>query len=153
MSNKKTALTDVALRKLKATGERIEITDTNTTGLRARASATGEITFILKTRDAASSLKTITLGRFPEMSLKEAREAATQCRLDLKAGKDINGEKRAVRAAGKASSDAPTLKDLLLEYEARFSPTKKSWQPRGPRSTSGAARMVIERVYAKTFNG
>lgn len=106
------------------------------------------MSFILKARDAASKLRTITLGRFPDMSLKEAREAATRSRLDLKAGKDINAEKKAARVAVQGGGDEPPLADLAVEYEARFAPSKKSWQQRGPRSTRSGARQVIERVYA-----
>ncbi|OWY08739.1 hypothetical protein B6V74_13035 [Thioclava sp. F42-5] len=147
MSAKKVALTDVALRKMKATGKRYEVTDISATGLRARVASTGEITFILKARDAASKLRTVTLGQFPQMTLKEAREAATRARLDLKSGKDINAEKRARRVANDFVDNVPTLRELLLEYEARFAPSKKTWQPRGPRSSTSGARKVIERVY------
>lgn len=148
MPAKKAALTDVALRKLKPTGERYERSDAGTPGLRVRVSAEGAITFILKARNAASKLETITLGHFPEMSLKEAREESIKKRLELKSGKDINGEKRAARTAGTHTTNAPTLSELVIEYETRFAPSKKSWQPRGPRSTRSGARQVIERVYS-----
>lgn len=152
MTDKKTALTDVALRKLKPSGKRYELSDTVSPGLRARVSADGAISFILKARDHASRVQTITIGRFPGMSLKEAREESTKRRLELKAGKDINGEKRAARVVVADTNDAPTLSDLLNEYEQRFAPSKKSWQPRGPRSPRSSARQVIDRVYAKLLD-
>jgi hypothetical protein len=76
LSQKKIALSDATLRKIKPTGERHEITDGYIAGLRTRISADGKITFILKAKNSANQLKTITLGTYPEMSLKEAREQA-----------------------------------------------------------------------------
>ena len=64
MLEKRATITDVALRKLKPNGSRYEITDSIAVGLRIRVSAEGRITFILKARDAASKLQTVTLGQF-----------------------------------------------------------------------------------------
>lgn len=141
-------LSDAALRRLKATGTRHEITDHVVVGLRARISSEGRVTFILKARDAANRLQTVTLGAYPEVSLKDARERATRARLDLKAGKDINAEKRQKRVEAAHRSASLTLRELVAEYEARFATTKKIWAPRGPRSTLSGARGAIERVFA-----
>jgi hypothetical protein len=54
VSEKKSALSDAALRKLKPTGERYEVTDSVAIGLRARVSAEGKVAFILKSRNAAN---------------------------------------------------------------------------------------------------
>lgn len=148
MSEKKSGLSDVVLRKLKPTGERYEITDTVAVGLRARVSADGRTTFILKARNPANKLQTITLGSYPEMSLKEAREEASKARLDLKAGRDINEEKRQVRRSAAVKGQEVSLRDLVGEFETRFAPMKKTWKPRGPRSSRSGARQAIERVYA-----
>jgi integrase len=148
LSVKKAGLSDVALRKLKPTGQRYEITDNIAVGLRARVSADGRTTFILKARNAANKLQTITLGSYPNMSLKEAREKANQARLDLKAGRDINEEKREVRRSATVSGQEVSLRDLVGEFETRFAPTKKTWRPRGPRSSRSGARQAIDRVYA-----
>jgi integrase len=148
LSQKKIALSDATLRKIKPTGERHEITDGYIAGLRARISADGKITFILKAKNSANQLKTITLGTYPEMSLKEAREQASRSRLDLKAGKDINLEKLRVRQVAAHPSSSVTLRELVSEFEKRFAPSKKIWQPRGPRTTRSGASQAIERVYA-----
>ncbi|TMV91255.1 hypothetical protein FGG78_11205 [Thioclava sp. BHET1] len=68
--------------------------------------------------------------------------------MDLTSGKGINAEKRTRRITETEASNIATLGALVLEYETRFTPSKKIWQPRGPRSSAGAARMVIERVYS-----
>lgn len=147
MSEKKSTLSDAALRKLKPTGQRYEITDGVASGLRARVSTDGEVTFILKSRNAASQLKTITIGKYPDISLKEAREQATRSRLQLKAGRDVNKEKQLARDAVARPTNGVLLRDLVDEFEQRFSPSKKIWQPRGPRSSRSGARQAIERVY------
>lgn len=152
MSEKKFALSDAALRKLKPTGERYEVTDSVAIGLRARVSAEGKVTFILKSRDAANKLRTITIGAYPEMSLKEAREEASRSRLQLKAGKDINEEKRRVRQAAAQPTTGIALRELIGEFETRFASAKKIWQPRGPRSERSGARQVIERVFAQLLD-
>ncbi len=148
MSEKRAAINDVALRKLKPSGTRYEITDSIAVGLRIRVSAEGRISFILKARDAGSKLQTITLGQFPDISLKEAREQANEKRLALKAGRDINDEKRALRTAAiEDAITAPNLSELISEFELQFARNTKVWQPRGPRSKRSSARQVIERVY------
>jgi integrase len=148
MAEIRAPLTDAALRKLIPNGNRYEITDSIAVGLRVRVSAEGRISFILKARNAASKLQTLTLGQFPDISLKAAREQANEQRLALKAGRDINGEKRNARAvAAERAITAPTLSDLIGEFERRFSPNRRVWQPRGTRSTRSGARQVIERVY------
>ena len=152
MSEKKSALSDAALRKLKPTGKRYEVTDSVAIGLRARVSAEGKVAFILKSRNAANKLKTITIGAYPEMSLKEAREEASRSRLQLKAGKDVNEEKRLVRQAAAQPTTGISLRELIGEFEARFASAKKIWQPRGPRSDRSGARQVIERVFAKLLD-
>ena len=109
----KTTLTDAYLRKLKPTGKRVEISDAATTGLRVRVSPTGEISFVLKARGGpAAAPITVTLGRYPDLSLKEARAEATQKRLDLKA--DRAARVLAVRAAHvEAGCAAPDMLDPL----------------------------------------
>lgn len=147
LPEKKSALSDVVLRKLKPNGERYEISDSVAVGLRARISADGRITFILKSRNAANKLQTITLGAYPDISLKDAREKASQARLDLKAGKDINAEKRQARRLVTVKEQELSLGSLVKEFEERFAPSKQIWAPRGPRSSRSGARQVIERVY------
>lgn len=142
------ALTDAYLRKLKPTGKRTELTDTVVAGLRARISATGQITFILKCRNAASQLISVTIGRYPEISLKEARERGMRERAALKDGRDINAEKKALRKTDSIQSNTPSLRELLREFEQKFGQTIKVWSPAGPRTERTQAGRVIEGVFA-----
>lgn len=152
MTEKKPVLSDVALRQLKPTGKRYEISDVVAVGLRARISSEGRATFILKTRDAANILKTVTLGAYPTMSLKEARETANRARLDLKSGKDINQDKKRLRRDATHPATIVTLRALIGEFEVRFSASKKVWASRGPRTIRSGARQAIERVYERLLD-
>ncbi|MCW1918024.1 integrase family protein [Rhodobacter sp. KR11] len=148
MTEKKLTLNDLTLRKLKPTGERFFIADDSVQGLRARVSAQGEAVFVFSGRGADSRSVTVTLGRYPDLSLKAAREEALRQRLALKSGVDVNAKKRQLRETAKATAEVVTLEALVIEYEQKFAPSKKTWQPRGPKSTKGEARMAIERVFA-----
>jgi integrase len=143
----KIALTDAYLRKLKPTGKAVTYSDSTTTGLRARISAQGKISFALQARDHIGKLQTVTLGRYPDMSLKEARADANQKRLQLKAGVDINAEKRSMRSASHESTNDPTLRGLLREYEHKFGATKRVWAPAGPKTERTQAGRVVELVF------
>ncbi len=144
----KIAITDAFLRKFKPTGERLEFTDASTTGLRVRVSPTGSISFLTKARGGADGKpRTVTLGHYPALSLREARELATRRRLELRAGGDPTAEKRAKRKAAASAASAPTMQELLREFEQAFGATKKVWAPAGPRTTRTQAGRVIERVF------
>ena len=148
MTKKITALSDAALRTLKPAGSRYEVTDKIVAGLVARISSSGITTFVLRARDAAGTMKTITLGSYPEMPLKAAREEASRAKLELKSGRNLNAEKKLLRNAALIEQDKTTLRTIILEYEKRFSTSRVSWRPRGPKTERSGARQVIERVYA-----
>lgn len=149
----KVTLTDALLRKLKPTGKRFEISDVAAVGLRARVSPTGEISFVLKARGGpAATPITVTLGRYPDLSLKEAREGATRQRLELRSGRDLNAERRAKRDEARVTSSAPSLRELLREFERAFGTTKKVWGPAGPRTQRTLAGRVIESVFAELLD-
>ena len=145
MKNEVPTLTDAYLRKLKGNGVRFEVTDKTSIGLRARISAEGEVTFALKARDASSKLQTVTLGNYPEMTLKAARDEAARVRLELKRGADPNAAKRALR---EAKLPKPTLGALIEEFEQFRAGTRSVWTVSGPKSQRSEARRCIERVFA-----
>lgn len=139
------------LRNLKPRpGQRYEVTDALTTGLKARVSPDGTITFVLKARGANSKVTTITLGKHPDLSLKEARTRATENRLAIKNGEDVNATKRSLRQAVEANG--LTLRELLEEYREKASRTKKIWQPAGPKTERTQASRVIEAVFASLLD-
>jgi integrase len=146
------ALSDAALRNLKPTGARYEVTDKVMAGLVGRISSSGRVTFVLRARNAAGMMQTITLGTYPDLSLKAARDAANRTKLSIKSGHDPNAEKQAIRQAAAIENDGTTLREIIGEYETRFSVNKASWRPRGPRTERSGARQVIERVYASLLD-
>jgi hypothetical protein len=91
------------LRRFRLTGRCEQISDHVERGLRARISPSGEVSFILHVRSGVGKFVLVTLGRYPDLSLKEAREQAARQRLALKQGADPNAEKRARRALTAAS--------------------------------------------------
>ncbi len=147
---KKAQLTDVLLKGLKPKERAYEVSDPACQGLRAKVSATGKVTFILKVRALTGKLVTVKLGEYPAMSLKEGRAKALEARLAIKNGQDLNAEKQALRVA--AATAQITLGELVAEYEAKFGPERKTWAPRGPKSERSIARQVIERVFAPLLN-
>lgn len=148
MAQRINSLSDAALRSLKPTGERYEVIDKVMAGLVGRVSSSGRVTFVLRARNAAGKMQTITLGTYPDLSLKAARDAANRTKLDIKSGHDPNAEKQAIRQAAAIESDSTSLREVISEYQKRFSPSKSSWRPRGPKSERSGARQAIERVYA-----
>ncbi len=76
------------------------------------------MSFILHGRNADGRLVTVTLGRYPDLSLKGAREQAARQRQALEGGADPNAEKRArkAQATTPAADESPALRALLWEY-------------------------------------
>ena len=118
-------LTDKLIQNLKPTQSRYQITDSKTTGLKLRVSPSGNKSFAVMLRNMEGEYKTHTIGKYPDVSLKQARQVATQTRIDIR----ING-------AEKPSSfllqrhEKVTLRELLDEIEPEFAKFKKSWRPR-----------------------
>lgn len=80
--------------------------------------------------------KTLALGVYPEVSLKEAREARDDARQQLRAGIDPSATRKAMKAA--QAEDADTFEVIAREWFARFEPT---WAP----SHSTKIKSLLER--------
>lgn len=76
-------LTELAVRNAKTDKPRINITDSKVPGLKLRVSRSGAKTFALMLRDDTGKNKTHTIGSYPEISLKEARQMAEQMRYEV----------------------------------------------------------------------
>jgi integrase len=100
---------------------------------------------MIRTNDGKN--KTYTIGSYPEVSLKKAREIALQIRVDLK----LNGEAKPTSPAVRRKEKV-TLRQLLDEVQPEFAKAKKSWRPRGMQGSSAYARNAIERVFAKLLD-
>lgn len=109
--------------------QRVELVDAATDGLRCRVSASKRGSWALAIRDADGRMRRFGLGRWPEMSITEAREAARRMRVRVKdGGEDPIAEKRQRRAMGRDAADGVgTLKSLVDLYGKKVGTVNKSW--------------------------
>lgn len=141
-------LTDAFVRQCRPDpARRLEIRDGMVAGLVLRVTPTGRKTFSLHTRGPTGKTIQLTLGRYPTLGLKAARDLAREHIRTISAGKDPREIRRRARAA--AEAEALTLRRLLDEAETQFAPTKTVWRSggrSGRRRTE--ARAAIENVFA-----
>lgn len=101
-------LTDRSVAALKARDKRFDVSDSLRVGLRIRVSPAGNKTWMFEKRIRGGQLRSHTLGRFPVISLSEAREKAIVLEKEAMEGKD----RKAI------SSKNQTVREVLTEYDA-----------------------------------
>jgi len=112
-----------SIRGLKppATG-RIDYFDDQTPGLSLRVTSKDVRTWTLFYRTASGQQRRLSLGRYPPVTLADARELARDHQRDVAKGKDPSAEKRIAR-------DALTFGKLADEYIERHAKVhKRSWK-------------------------
>lgn len=82
---------------LPTTGQRATWHDTKTPGLQLRVSSTGIKTFSVYRRIKNGRPERVTLGRFPSMTVEQARKAASAVNAEIEAGANPAQARRAVR--------------------------------------------------------
>jgi integrase len=92
-------------------GKRDDYWDTKTTGLALRVSSTGIKTFCVL-RKVDGKLERVTLGKFPAMTIEQARKSATEVNATIAKGENPNDKRRQARAE-------MTLQSLFDEYMTR----------------------------------
>lgn len=136
-------ITDTLVRSAKPGQKRIDIKDQHCWGFTLRISPNGVKSFAYMGRDAFGKTRTVTIGKYPDLSVKDAREAASEIRGRLKDPNPIGAT-----IADQLSSSDVTVRQLLNECEPiMFERGKKIWAPRGKKSDRSTARMVIECVF------
>lgn len=101
-------LTDIAIRKLSVgTGERVEIWDSKIPGFGVRASAKGTKSFMLVYRHRGRARR-LTLGRYPTLSLSDARRKAMDALKTVSDGQDPAADKATSRRDTYRFGDAVT---------------------------------------------
>lgn len=125
--------------------QRAEYSDTRQVGLRVRFGATGRVTFAFRGRHAGGTIKTISIGTYPETSLKSAREEASKIRAAFQRGEAPELVTNALRAKHRRKDI--TLDEVVEEYAERTAPLRKIWQP-SPKGRSDARRR-IDNVFGK----
>lgn len=146
-TSRKVKLTDIFARSLKPIGKRQTISDDVCQGLSLRVGAKGTKTWAYMGRDCFGKSRTVTIGRYPEVPLKAARQRADQLR-----GVFAVPESLAEHLKPKVVIDAVTLFQLLREAESKFSATKQIWRQRGKTSDVSTARQVITTVFGEMLH-
>jgi integrase len=102
-------------------GKRDTYHDAKTTGLQLRITSTGIKSFSVYRRIKGGNPERITLGRYPDMTIEQARRKATEINLDIAEGKNPAEVKRGHKAE-------LIFSELFAEYLERHSkPKKKTW--------------------------
>lgn len=102
-------------------GKRDDYQDTKAAGLYLRVSYTGVKTFSVLKRIKCGQLERLTLGRYPEMTIDQARRKTMEISLKISDGNNPAEIKRAAR-------DEMLFGDLFAEYLERHSKQhKKTW--------------------------
>ncbi len=135
-------------------GKRDTYHDLKTPGLQLRVTSTGVITFSVYKRIKRSDPERITLGRYPGMTVEQARREAHRISLDISDGKNPAQVKRGQKAE-------LTFSELFAEYlEQHSKPKKKTWfedqaqfriyleKPLGKKKLSVIDRKDIARIHS-----
>lgn len=145
--SRKEKLTDRYLQNLKPTGKRQTISDQLCQGLSLRIGVSGKKSWSFMGRDCHGKSRTETIGRYPDVTLKAARQQADELRRVF-----ASVEALASHLRPPAIKEEVTLLDLLLEAEDKFSATKKIWQQRGKANAASTARQVITTVFGPVLH-
>lgn len=142
-------LTELQINRARVTGRAYTLPDGN--GLHLAVSAAGLKTWVIRYRLPGSSTATpATIGRYPVMTLAEARVCAVEARRNAAQGKVTAGLRKAQQAAA-AASDASTTAEAAAEAEAEratFRAVSGRWlaerRPSWAAETYRKARLVVD---------
>lgn len=101
-----------------APGQRATYHDIKTNGLQVRVTSTGVKTFCVFRHVKKGSPERVTLGRYPDMTIEQARKQATHLNAEIAAGKNPAELERAKRAE-------MTFGEFWKEYMERYSRIRK----------------------------
>jgi integrase len=143
-------LTQKAVERLRSGDKRIERPAGLVPGLYLVVQPSGAKSWCVRYRSASGKPVKLTLGRFPVLSLQDARERARAALLEVGRGADPHKEKVASRAAAKRAraEGEPVDRDLFPVVLDRFlaAPTKKRKEPRRARTVNEWRRMLDKDV-------
>jgi integrase len=106
---------------LPSAGKRDTYHDTKTTGLQLRVTPAGEKTFSVYRRLKGRHPVRFTLGKFPTMTIEQARRLAADVNAEIEAGANPAEARRAFKAE-------PTLTEFFQEYADRHGKKKRTWK-------------------------
>jgi len=142
-------LTELQISRARVTGKAYTLPDGN--GLHLAVSAAGLKTWVVRYRLPGSSTATpATIGRYPTMTLAEARVCAVEAKRNAAQGKITAGLRKAQQAAA-AASDADTTAEAAAQAEAEratFRAVSGRWlaerRPSWAAETYRKARLVVD---------
>ncbi len=139
---------------LPSSGKRDTYQDTKVSGFHLRISSTGIKTFSVFKRIRGGNPERITLGRYPDMTIDQARRKTIEINLAIADGRNPAGAKRKLKSE-------LLFSDLFEEYMERHSkPRKKTWtedlekyknhieKPLGKRKLSEIDRAAISLIHS-----
>lgn len=116
MATKFNELDDLALRRLVAAGEPVAKSDGQ--GLTFTLSAGGSAVWVLRYR-CAGRRREVKIGRYPDVSLAEARKRAAKLRTEVADGTDVALARQREKAAQRA---AWTVRELARDFREKVIP-------------------------------
>jgi integrase len=141
----------LARLRLPALGTRAVYHDIKTSGLQLRVTSSGIKTFSMFRRTRGGPPERITLGRFPDMTVEQARKLAARVNAEIEEGSNPAEVKRAHKSE-------PTLTEFFKEYTERHGNKKRTWRddqqrfrdylekPLGARKLSAITREMVGRI-------
>ncbi len=140
-----------------AAGTRATYHDTKTPGLQLRVTPAGVKTFSMYRRTKGGGPERVTLGRFPAMTVEQARKAASTVNSEIEHGANPAEVKRVLKAE-------PTLTEFFTEYGRRHGEKLAVWsnmqqrfrdylqKPLGDQKLGGITRAMIARALSDVEN-
>ena len=118
----KIKLTDIAVRSIKPNlAARIEISDTERSGLRFRMSPKGNASWLYQKKIKGGTRRGFKLGSYPAMSLAQARSAALEIQIEAESGVDrVLTEEDAKARLAADGLKARSVSDVLELYVATY---------------------------------
>ncbi len=132
-------------------GKRATYYDTKAHGLQLRVTSTGVKTFSVYRRTKGGAPERVTLGRFPNVTVEQARKAASVVNAEIESGANPAEMRRALKAE-------PTVAEFFAEYGTRHGEKKRSWRddqqrfrdylekPLGARKLTTLTRADVARI-------
>jgi integrase len=131
---------------LPPSGKRTTYHDTKIKGLQLRISSAGIKTFSVYRRMKSGQPERVTLGRFPTMSVEQARQQAAVINAEIEAGSNPAAAKRAIR---KEDTFADMFEQFLIEKK------KRDGTPIGERTKKDyrdVMRLYLEPIKSKRLS-
>lgn len=136
---------------LPQTGKRAEYCDSKQRCLRLRVTSTGVKTFCVLKRIKGGGMERVTLARYPEMTIEQARKKSAELIGKIAEGNNPAESRRAIKAE-------PTFRELFEEYGERHGKIKRAWaadaqryrdyldRPLGAHKVSSITSPMITRI-------